>query len=57
MPEHLTVFIKAVDLRDRARTTRSSGRAVSDFLDYEGELGFVIGRRCRHVQRARTPRR
>ena len=24
--------------------------AVSDFLDYEGELGFVIGRRCRHVR-------
>ena len=22
---------------------------VSDTLDYEGELGFVIGRRCRHV--------
>lgn len=22
---------------------------VSDKLDYEGELGFVIGRRCRHV--------
>jgi len=29
---------------------------VSDKLDYEGELGFVIGRRCRHVTReqART---
>jgi 2-keto-4-pentenoate hydratase/2-oxohepta-3-ene-1,7-dioic acid hydratase in catechol pathway len=25
--------------------------AVSDQLDYEGELGFVIGRRCRHVPR------
>ena len=24
---------------------------VSDDLDYEGELGFVIGRRCRHVSR------
>ena len=24
---------------------------VSDKLDYEGELGFVIGRRCRHVPR------
>ena len=24
--------------------------AVSDWLDYEGELGFVIGRRCRHVR-------
>jgi 2-keto-4-pentenoate hydratase/2-oxohepta-3-ene-1,7-dioic acid hydratase in catechol pathway len=24
---------------------------VSHVLDYEGELGFVIGRRCRHVSR------
>jgi len=28
---------------------------VSSALDYEGELGFVIGRRCRHVPRARAP--
>jgi len=28
---------------------------VSDTLDYEGELGFVIGRRCRHVPRDRAP--
>lgn len=27
---------------------------VSDKLDYEGELGFVIGRRCRHVPRHRA---
>lgn len=27
---------------------------VSDKLDYEGELGYVIGRRCRHVPRARA---
>lgn len=27
---------------------------VSDKLDYEGELGFVIGRRCRHVPRSRA---
>lgn len=27
---------------------------VSKDLDYEGELGFVIGRRCRHVPRARA---
>ncbi len=27
---------------------------VSTMLDYEGELGFVIGRRCRHVPRARA---
>lgn len=27
---------------------------VSDKLDYEGELGFVIGRRCRHVPASRA---
>jgi len=27
---------------------------VSKSLDYEGELGFVIGRRCRHVPRERA---
>jgi 2-keto-4-pentenoate hydratase/2-oxohepta-3-ene-1,7-dioic acid hydratase in catechol pathway len=27
---------------------------ASTLLDYEGELGFVIGRRCRHVPRARA---
>jgi len=27
---------------------------VSPLLDYEGELAFVIGRRCRHVPRARA---
>lgn len=27
---------------------------VSDTLDYEGELGFVIGRRCRHVPKERA---
>jgi 2-keto-4-pentenoate hydratase/2-oxohepta-3-ene-1,7-dioic acid hydratase in catechol pathway len=27
---------------------------VSPMLDYEGELGFVIGRRCRHVPKERA---
>lgn len=27
---------------------------ASAMLDYEGELGFVIGRRCRHVPKARA---
>jgi 2-keto-4-pentenoate hydratase/2-oxohepta-3-ene-1,7-dioic acid hydratase in catechol pathway len=27
---------------------------VSSSLDYEGELGFVVGRRCRHVPRERA---
>ena len=28
---------------------------VSERLDYEGELGIVIGQRCRHVSRDRAP--
>jgi 2-keto-4-pentenoate hydratase/2-oxohepta-3-ene-1,7-dioic acid hydratase in catechol pathway len=28
---------------------------ASEMVDYEGELGFVIGRRCRHVSRADAP--
>ena len=28
---------------------------VSSALDYEGELAFVIGKRCRHVPRSRAP--
>jgi 2-keto-4-pentenoate hydratase/2-oxohepta-3-ene-1,7-dioic acid hydratase in catechol pathway len=28
---------------------------ASSALDYEGELAFVIGKRCRHVPRARAP--
>jgi 2-keto-4-pentenoate hydratase/2-oxohepta-3-ene-1,7-dioic acid hydratase in catechol pathway len=28
---------------------------VSTLLDYEGELGFVIGRRCRYVPKERAP--
>jgi len=27
---------------------------ASSALDYEGELGFIIGRRCRHVPRERA---
>jgi 2-keto-4-pentenoate hydratase/2-oxohepta-3-ene-1,7-dioic acid hydratase in catechol pathway len=48
-PEHLTVFMKAptcvtgpYDAIERP--------VVSHWLDYEGELGFVIGRRCKHVR-------
>src|SRR3972149_5551651 len=29
---------------------------VSEQLDYEGELGFVIGKRCRHVPREQAHR-
>jgi 2-keto-4-pentenoate hydratase/2-oxohepta-3-ene-1,7-dioic acid hydratase in catechol pathway len=49
MPRNLTVFYKA--------PTSVTGPfdeielpAVSRMLDYEGELGIVIGRRCRHVR-------
>ena len=31
--------------------------AVSEMVDYEGELAMVIGRRCQHVPAARAPRR
>jgi 2-keto-4-pentenoate hydratase/2-oxohepta-3-ene-1,7-dioic acid hydratase in catechol pathway len=48
-PEHLTVFMKAptcvtgpYDPIERP--------VVSQWLDYEGELGFVIGKRCKHVR-------
>jgi 2-keto-4-pentenoate hydratase/2-oxohepta-3-ene-1,7-dioic acid hydratase in catechol pathway len=48
-PAHLTVFMKAptcvtgpYDAIERP--------VVSHWLDYEGELGFVIGRRCKHVR-------
>lgn len=47
-PQHMTVFAKAsscvVGPYDEIRRP-----LVSNMLDYEGELGFVIGRRCRHV--------
>jgi 2-keto-4-pentenoate hydratase/2-oxohepta-3-ene-1,7-dioic acid hydratase in catechol pathway len=53
IPEHLIVFAKAptcvtgpYDPIERP--------VVSDYLDYEGELGFVIGQRCRHVPAERA---
>ena len=53
-PEYLTVFSKAstcvtgpFDVIERP--------FVSDQLDYEGELGFVIGQRCRHVSAEDAP--
>jgi 2-keto-4-pentenoate hydratase/2-oxohepta-3-ene-1,7-dioic acid hydratase in catechol pathway len=54
VPEYPTVFAKA--------STSVNGPyadvlrpAISSELDYEGELGFVIGRRCRHIGRAQAP--
>jgi 2-keto-4-pentenoate hydratase/2-oxohepta-3-ene-1,7-dioic acid hydratase in catechol pathway len=49
MPEHLTVFVKASSCVT-GPFDEVERPAVSDFLDYEGELGFVIARRCRHVR-------
>jgi 2-keto-4-pentenoate hydratase/2-oxohepta-3-ene-1,7-dioic acid hydratase in catechol pathway len=53
-PKHPTIFNK--------QSTCVTGPSdpihlprVSQALDYEGELGFVIGRRCRHVARERAP--
>ena len=49
-PEHPIIFNKqstcVVGPYDPIQLPR-----VSQLLDYEGELGFVIGRRCRHVSR------
>lgn len=47
-PQHLTVFVKASSCVTGPYDPIERP-VVSDFLDYEGELGFVIGRRCRHV--------
>jgi 2-keto-4-pentenoate hydratase/2-oxohepta-3-ene-1,7-dioic acid hydratase in catechol pathway len=48
-PEHLTVFVKASSCVTGPYDPIERP-AVSNLLDYEGELGFVIGRRCRHVR-------
>lgn len=53
-PEHLVVFSKAITsvtgpFADVERPVASAK------LDYEGELGFVIGRRCRHVKAQDAP--
>jgi 2-keto-4-pentenoate hydratase/2-oxohepta-3-ene-1,7-dioic acid hydratase in catechol pathway len=53
-PAHPTIFNKqstcVVGPHDPIHLPR-----VSRALDYEGELGFVIGRRCRHVARDDAP--
>jgi 2-keto-4-pentenoate hydratase/2-oxohepta-3-ene-1,7-dioic acid hydratase in catechol pathway len=50
-PENLIVFAKAVSCVN-GPFDPIQRPIVSDDLDYEGELGFVIGRRCRHVSAA-----
>jgi 2-keto-4-pentenoate hydratase/2-oxohepta-3-ene-1,7-dioic acid hydratase in catechol pathway len=50
-PEHLTVFFKApTSVTGPGAAVQRP--AVSDRLDYEGELAIVIGTRCRHVRAA-----
>jgi 2-keto-4-pentenoate hydratase/2-oxohepta-3-ene-1,7-dioic acid hydratase in catechol pathway len=48
-PEHLTVFMKAPTCVT-GPSDAIERPVVSQWLDYEGELGLVIGRRCRHVK-------
>ena len=52
-PEHPTVFNKQSTCITGPFAPVHLPR-VSSALDYEGELAFVIGRRCRHVPRARA---
>jgi 2-keto-4-pentenoate hydratase/2-oxohepta-3-ene-1,7-dioic acid hydratase in catechol pathway len=47
-PEHVVVFAKAVTCVNGPYAPIERP-VVSHHLDYEGELGVVIGRRCRHV--------
>jgi 2-keto-4-pentenoate hydratase/2-oxohepta-3-ene-1,7-dioic acid hydratase in catechol pathway len=54
LPEVPTVFNKQSTCVAGPRAPIHMPR-VSSALDYEGELGFVIGRRCRHVPRDRAP--
>jgi 2-keto-4-pentenoate hydratase/2-oxohepta-3-ene-1,7-dioic acid hydratase in catechol pathway len=53
LPKHPTIFNKqstcVVGPGDPVHLPRAS-----QVLDYEGELGFVVGRRCRHVSRERA---
>jgi 2-keto-4-pentenoate hydratase/2-oxohepta-3-ene-1,7-dioic acid hydratase in catechol pathway len=49
-PEHPTLFNKQSTCVTGPTDPVHVPRA-SHVLDYEGELGFVIGRRCRHVSR------
>ncbi len=54
VPEHPMVFNKQATSAHPPFEPFHLPRA-SAVLDYEGELGFVIGRRCRHVSRDDAP--
>ena len=53
-PKHPTVFNKQSTCVTGPTDPVHVPRA-SHVVDYEGELGFVIGRRCRHVSRDDAP--
>jgi 2-keto-4-pentenoate hydratase/2-oxohepta-3-ene-1,7-dioic acid hydratase in catechol pathway len=53
-PKHPTIFNKQPTCVTGPTDPIHLPRA-SRVLDYEGELGFVIGRRCRHVSRDDAP--
>jgi 2-keto-4-pentenoate hydratase/2-oxohepta-3-ene-1,7-dioic acid hydratase in catechol pathway len=52
-PKHPTVFNKQSTCVTGPNDPVWMPR-ISSALDYEGELGFVVGRRCRHVPRDRA---
>lgn len=52
VPEFPSTFAKMASCI-AGPTDRVHRPRVSDSLDYEGELGLVIGRRCRHVPKER----
>jgi 2-keto-4-pentenoate hydratase/2-oxohepta-3-ene-1,7-dioic acid hydratase in catechol pathway len=54
IPKYPTVFAKMVNCVT-GPFDEIEKPAVSDQLDYEGELAIVIGKRCRHVSRADAP--
>jgi len=53
-PKHPTIFNKQSTCVTGPTDPIHVPRA-SHVVDYEGELGFVIGRRCRHVSREEAP--
>lgn len=48
MPEYQTWFVKAATATNGPNSPIELPRA-SDKLDYEGEMVFIIGKKCRHV--------
>jgi len=53
-PEAPTIFNKQGTCVNRTGGDVHLPRVAPTLLDYEGELAFVVGRRCRHVPRERA---